>query len=142
MAMKEKNTAPCPDEEHDSLACLLKIVVRLRADNGCPWDQKQTPQSLTRYLKEESDELIEAIFSGDSKHICEEIGDLFFILAILTTIYAEHDEFTIADSLRSINEKMIRRHPHVFAGGTAANAEELRAQWEQIKQEEKNVPKR
>lgn len=138
--VKKKLNFPC--DEHDSLACLVKIVKQLRGKKGCPWDQKQTPVSLTRYLSEETQELIEAITSGDNTNICEEIGDLFFILTMLTNLYEEKNTFTIQDSLRSINEKMIRRHPHVFADKIISNDEELRAQWKAIKKKEKIPVKR
>lgn len=113
------------------------IVKALRGSYGCPWDQKQTPESLKKYLLEETRELAEAIEQDETKHICEETGDLYFILALLTTIFEEREEFSANDALNSICEKMIRRHPHVFEKQGNLNEEELRIQWEQIKDEEK-----
>jgi len=112
------------------------IVKTLRGSHGCPWDQKQTPKSLKKYLIEEAGELVEAIEQGDPKHICEEAGDLYFILAILTAIFEERHEFSANEALNSICEKMIRRHPHVFEQHPDCTEEELRSQWQRIKDEE------
>ncbi len=119
------------------LTRLLDIVARLRGDNGCPWDRKQTPTSIKKYLLEETRELAEAIDSSDPEHIREEIGDLFFILTMLTTMYEEQGHFGIDEALAGIAEKMVRRHPHVFAGTTTGTDQELRRQWEEIKAGEK-----
>ena len=113
------------------------IVKTLRGSHGCPWDKKQTPESLKKYLIEEAGELAEAIEEGDPNHIREEAGDLFFILTLLTAIFEERDEFSANDALKSICEKMIRRHPHVFEQNNNCCEEELRAQWKRIKEEEK-----
>ncbi len=129
--------------EHDrdgrALAHLLAIVDRLRGRDGCPWDRKQTPETLKKHLLEETAELAEAIDSGDASHIREEIGDLFFILAMLTAMFREKDLFSAADALNDIIEKMIRRHPHVFAGQATGSERELRRQWEAIKAGEKQT---
>ena len=116
---------------------LVGVITELRAENGCPWDRKQTPESLTRYLLEEAQELAEAIGQGETKHIKEEIGDLFFILILLTLIHQERKEFTLNEGLEVITRKMIRRHPHVFAGLATGSESELRRQWEEIKAKEK-----
>jgi uncharacterized protein YabN with tetrapyrrole methylase and pyrophosphatase domain len=113
------------------------IVKTLRGSHGCPWDRKQTAQSLKKYLLEETAELAEAIESGDADHICEETGDLYFILALLTTIFEEQEKFSAENALMGICKKMIRRHPHVFEQNRDCSEKELRAQWEQIKAEEK-----
>jgi tetrapyrrole methylase family protein/MazG family protein/ATP diphosphatase len=114
------------------------IVKTLRGSHGCPWDQKQTPVSLKKYLLEETRELAEAIEQGDTKHICEETGDLYFILALLTAIFEEYDEFSANDALNDICEKMVRRHPHVFEQNKNCSEKELQAQWERIKEQEKS----
>ncbi len=124
----------------DALARLLAIVARLRGEDGCPWDRKQTPATLKKYLLEETAELAEAIDSGDPDHIREEIGDCFFILAMLTTMFREQGLFAATDALEDIIAKMIRRHPHVFADQTAGSEQELRRQWEEIKAGEKRPP--
>jgi len=119
------------------LSKLQEIIQELRAVDGCPWDRKQTPISIKKYLLEETAELAEAIDKGDSTHICEEIGDIFFILTILSEMFAEQGTFTLDDTLQSIIDKMIRRHPHVFEDHPTGTEEELREQWEAIKRMEK-----
>ena len=125
----------------DEFSNLVRIISRLRDENGCPWDRKQTPSSLTKYLVEETQELADAIKSGDTKQICEEIGDLFYILILLSGIHSESKEFTLDDVLAGISQKMIRRHPHVFAGQESGNENDMRKQWVSIKSEEKSQKK-
>ncbi|MBV5317710.1 MAG: nucleotide pyrophosphohydrolase [Desulfobulbaceae bacterium] len=121
----------------DAFSRLQQIIVTLRGADGCPWDGKQTPISLKNYLVEECQELIEAIDKDRGEDVCEEIGDVFFILTMLITIYTEQQRFTVDDVFAQIVAKMIRRHPHVFAGAPVGNEQELRAQWERIKELEK-----
>ena len=115
---------------------LLALVSRLRAPNGCPWDQKQTPQSFKPYLIEEAHELAEAIDLDDPDHIREELGDMLFQVAFLNCLYNEAGLFTMEDVLTTIIEKMIRRHPHVFGDTKIASEEALRSQWNAIKASE------
>ena len=110
-----------------------ETIHTLRSDNGCPWDKKQTSNSLKKYIQEETRELLEAIDEEDSEHICEEAGDILFLIALLTEIHQENNAFSMEDVLNTITAKMIRRHPHVFSGKEAGDEAELRAQWEQIK---------
>ncbi len=93
---------------------LLALIHKLRSPNGCPWDQKQTPESFKPYLLEETHELAEAIDSGDIDNIKEELGDLFFQTNFIGTLYEDGGHFSIDDCIQGIIEKMIRRHPHVF----------------------------
>ncbi len=127
------------DQITDPFVKLDSIVKILRGSKGCPWDKKQTAVTLVKYLREETEELIEAIATGNNDCICEEIGDVFLILILLTNIYEEKSLFTAQDALHSICAKMIRRHPHVFADKKCRNEEELRKLWERIKSEEKNT---
>ncbi len=120
-----------------ALAGFLDIITRLRAEDGCPWDRKQTPASIKKYLFEETAELAEAIDEGDPTHICEEIGDMLYILAMLCQMFREQDEFDLDQALSTISEKMIRRHPHVFAGMPTGDDKALKQQWEAIKQQER-----
>nr|WP_237745142.1 MazG family protein [Kribbella catacumbae] len=112
-----------------------------RLRRNCPWDQEQTHQSLARYLLEETYELLEAIDSGDYEHLREELGDLLlqvvFHARIAEDIDAEDDGFSIDDVAGGIVEKLIRRHPHVFADVAAADAAAVEANWESIKAAEK-----
>lgn len=121
-----------------AFAVLFDVILRLRGPDGCPWDRRQTPESLRKYLLEETAELAEAIDRGAGGDICEEIGDLFYILTLLAIIHEERGDFTCQDVLAGIAEKMIRRHPHVFAGGRTGTDSELRQQWRAIKNQEKN----
>ncbi|HEB69283.1 MAG TPA: nucleotide pyrophosphohydrolase [Desulfobulbus sp.] len=123
------------------LSRLEEIIQQLRSENGCPWDKKQTPASIKKYLIEESRELAEAIDNGEPQHIREEIGDLFFILTILCEMFREKDIFTTEDALQTIIDKMIRRHPHVFNGAPTGTDQELRRQWQAIKEMEKTEKK-
>ncbi len=120
---------------------LQGVVSSLRGEQGCPWDRRQTPASLKKYLLEEATELAEAIDQGNPRHICEEAGDLYFILALLAAIFEEQGSFSTDDALTAACAKMVRRHPHVFAaipGETDQMCEkQLRNQWKRIKQEEK-----
>lgn len=116
-----------------------ETVNKLRSADGCPWDQKQTSHSLKKYIREETDELLEAIDSNDSEHICEEAGDVLFLVALLAEIHQENNKFSMDDILTAITQKMIRRHPHVFnETNKAISEDELNAQWEKIKSEERS----
>jgi MazG family protein len=115
---------------------LLTIMSRLRSEGGCPWDREQTRESLKPYLIEEAYEALEALDSGSRDHVQEELGDLLFQVVFHAQLARESGEFTMADLLARLNEKMIRRHPHVFAGGQVADAAEALSQWERIKRGE------
>lgn len=125
------------DKDIDPFARLQQLVADLRGDQGCPWDRQQTPASLKKYLLEECRELAEAIESGHSEHICEEMGDVFFILTMLAALFEEKQIFTTNDALEVVIAKMIRRHPHVFADTIVTDEKALRTQWENIKAQEK-----
>jgi uncharacterized protein YabN with tetrapyrrole methylase and pyrophosphatase domain len=120
-----------------SFARLQFIVSTLRGAGGCPWDINQTPVSLKKYLLEECQELAEAIDNNCDVDICEEIGDVFFILTMLIAMFTEKQRFTENDVFATITTKMIRRHPHVFSNSPLTDEHELRAQWEKIKALEK-----
>lgn len=124
-------------ELRDEFSRLYSIIKKLRSEDGCPWDLRQTPASIKKYLLEETAELAEAIEHEDALHIREEIGDLFYILILLIRMHEEEGKFSAVDVLVGISRKMIRRHPHVFAGAKAGTDSELHAQWEEIKAMEK-----
>lgn len=121
---------------------LLDIIAALRSEHGCPWDKKQTPQSIARYLQEETQEVLSAIEQGSAREVCEELGDLLFLIGFLSRLYQEQGHFSITEVLVGITAKMIRRHPHVFGDTTAGSEEELRRQWLAIKATEKQAPKK
>jgi MazG family protein len=115
---------------------LLSVMARLRGEGGCPWDREQTRESLRPFLVEEAYEVLEALESGDSARIREELGDLLFQVVFHAQLARERGEFTMADVLGALVEKMVRRHPHVFGDRTVGSATEALAQWEAIKQAE------
>jgi nucleoside triphosphate diphosphatase len=116
---------------------LLEIIDTLLAPGGCPWDQKQTIETLRASLHEEAHEVLDAIDSGDDEHLCEEIGDLLCNLAFLCRVAEKEKRFTLTDAFDSINQKLIRRHPHVFGNVKLETESEVLDQWERIKQEER-----
>jgi MazG family protein len=116
---------------------LIKTINSLRSENGCPWDRKQTMQSLLKYVKAETAELIAAIENEDAENTCEELGDVFYLILMLSSIGEDAGDFTFADVVRGIDEKLVRRHPHVFAGRAWESEEDLARQWKEIKAEEK-----
>src|SRR5947199_5107577 len=115
---------------------LLDVMARLRGPDGCPWDREQTRTSLKPYLIEEAYEVLEAIESGRIDPLQEELGDLLFQVVFHARLAEEQGEFTMADLLRQLIDKMVRRHPHVFGDASVGTANEALAQWEAIKQRE------
>jgi len=118
-------------------AGFVELMARLRAPDGCPWDRKQTAESLKPYVIEEAYEVVGAIEQGDQREICEELGDLLLQVVFQARVAEEAGHFAIADVVRAIHEKLVRRHPHVFGDATAADADEVVTNWERIKQAEK-----
>ncbi|RJP20820.1 MAG: nucleoside triphosphate pyrophosphohydrolase [Candidatus Abyssobacteria bacterium SURF_5] len=116
---------------------LVELVFHLRGENGCPWDKKQTLRSMIQYIQEELAELIEAVEKDDLGNMAEEWGDTFFNFLMFAAIAEDGGVFEIEKALRSIEAKMIRRHPHVFGDSNASAVEEVMAQWNSIKAEEK-----
>src|SRR3990172_9602893 len=116
---------------------LVEIMDRLRSENGCPWDRKQTRESLKPFLIEEAYEVLETIDEKDAKKLKEELGDLLYQILFHARISKENGEFDIEDVLIGGIEKMIRRHPHVFGDSKADDADEVLKQWEAIKKAEK-----
>jgi MazG family protein len=116
---------------------LISTVKQLRGPDGCPWDKRQSTESMVKYAKSEFEELLAAISSKDTDNICEEIGDLLFTLVMISEIEEEKGNFTLHTVISNITDKLIRRHPHVFADLEISTEEELREQWEKIKAEEK-----
>jgi MazG family protein len=115
----------------------VELMARLRAPDGCPWDRKQTAESLKPYVIEEAYEVVGAIEQGDQREICEELGDLLLQVVFQAQVAEEAGHFAIADVVRAIHEKLVRRHPHVFGDASAADADEVVTNWERIKQAEK-----
>jgi tetrapyrrole methylase family protein/MazG family protein len=117
---------------------LKSIIDTLRGPEGCPWDKKQTHQSLKPYLIEESYEVLESLDNGNPEKLCEELGDLLLQIMLHARIADENDQFTITDVLRSISDKLVHRHPHVFGNKSVNNADEVAQKWESLKQQERD----
>ncbi len=118
----------------------LAIIARLRGPGGCPWDAKQTPETLKTYVLEEAYELVEALDLGDPDKIREELGDLFLHVVFLSDLYRERGAFSFAEVVQGIAAKMIHRHPHVFGDREAETREDLRAIWREAKEREGKPP--
>lgn len=116
---------------------LREIIRSLRGPNGCPWDKKQTHESLKRYLIEETYEVLAAIDEEDDDHLIEELGDVLLQVMLHAQIGEDEGMFSIDDVIRTLSEKMVRRHPHVFSTVEVENAEEVVRNWEEIKRKEK-----
>ncbi len=124
------------EDKGKTLEELVELMARLRAEDGCPWDREQTPESLTPYIVEEAYELVEAVNEGDPEHVCEECGDLLFQIVFQAQLARESGFFDIREVLARINEKMTRRHPHVFGDLSVDNPDEVRRNWARIKEAE------
>ncbi len=122
---------------------VVELMATLRAQNGCPWDRKQTHESLKPYLLEEAYEVLETIDQGDKQKLREELGDVLLQVIFHSQIAAEAASFTVEDVLDTLAMKLIRRHPHVFGHngqtGQASNSEQVLTQWENIKRAEREA---
>jgi tetrapyrrole methylase family protein/MazG family protein len=125
------------EQDPSSFDTLEKIVARLRAPDGCPWDRAQSHASIKPYLIEEAYEVLQALDEENTDKLCEEMGDLLLQILLHAQIAKEAREFSIRDVIKSISTKLIRRHPHVFGQSKAANAEEVALEWEELKQNER-----
>ena len=115
---------------------LYRIISVLRGPDGCPWDIKQTPDSMKSGLLEEAYECVDAIIDGDDSHLREELGDVFLLVTMLSYMKEQENSFSVSDALESISQKLIRRHPHVFGDpgdSDAKTSDEVVAQWDDIK---------
>jgi XTP/dITP diphosphohydrolase len=118
---------------------LVEVMNQLRSPGGCPWDAEQTHESLLKYLLEESYEFVDAVAGGDRSDMREELGDVLLQVYFHARIAQDHptDPFSIEDVAQGIADKLIRRHPHVFAGLEVKDSAEVIQNWEEIKREEK-----
>jgi MazG family protein len=135
---------PVDEGAANEFANLVEIVRRLRAPDGCPWDREQTLETLRPFVLEEAYEVLEAIDRGDLDGLRGEVGDLIFEGVLLAQLAAERESFTVADSLRSVNEKLVRRHPHVFGrkhhpADSPTTPEEVLERWEALKAQERKA---
>jgi uncharacterized protein YabN with tetrapyrrole methylase and pyrophosphatase domain len=116
---------------------LVAVQKRLRAPQGCPWDREQTHATLRPYLIEEAYEVLDALDAGDDAKFADELGDLLLQVVFHSEIARSEGRFTVADVLRAIHDKMVRRHPHVFGTASAKNSAQVLQNWERIKAEER-----
>lgn len=122
-----------------TFAAVLELIETLRGENGCPWDQKQTPSTMSVYMIEETFELVEAIVSQNRDEIVEEMGDVLFQVLFMMYLFQESGQFTMTEVLEKNLEKMIHRHPHVFGTDTVRSAGEVKQRWREIKKSEKGA---
>lgn len=121
-----------------TLEDLKKIIARLRSEDGCPWDKVQTHQTLKEAMLEEAYEAVDAIEKNDIQNLKEELGDVLLQVVFHAQIEEEQGNFDLSDVITAISEKMITRHPHIFAKEKADTPQEVSQNWEQIKKKEKN----
>ncbi|MFA5621566.1 MAG: nucleoside triphosphate pyrophosphohydrolase [Thermovirgaceae bacterium] len=122
---------------NDQMVKLLSIMGRLREPGGCPWDREQTLESLRPFILEEAYELVDSIEKEDPAAICEESGDLLLQVVFVAQVCMEEGLFDLADSIRCLNEKLVRRHPHVFGGEMIETGFVVSRNWDLIKQGER-----
>lgn len=129
----------CAPLAGDEFAAFVNTIAALRAPGGCPWDREQTHESIARNMIEEAYEAVDAIEQHDAAHLREELGDVLLQVVLQSQIAADAGEFTVADVCHDVNEKMIRRHPHVFGEEAAASADEVLSIWDNVKLAEKSA---
>ncbi|MCP5543160.1 MAG: nucleoside triphosphate pyrophosphohydrolase [Akkermansiaceae bacterium] len=134
--MTDAEMIDCP-EDGKQLDRLRAITHRLRAPGGCPWDAEQSHESLVSNLIEETYETVDTIQRGDHEHLKEELGDLLLQVVFHSELAEEAGRYNLDDVARGIGEKLVRRHPHVFATSGASNTDEVLRQWDEIKRAEK-----
>ena len=125
------------DSPGELFLILVEVMKRLRSEEGCIWDREQTHDSIKRNLVEEAYEAVDSIEEKDYQDLKEELGDILLQVVFHSRIAADYDEFDIDDVLRTIIKKLVRRHPHVFSGRVAGSSDEVLANWEDIKKEER-----
>ncbi|MBN1365870.1 MAG: nucleoside triphosphate pyrophosphohydrolase [Syntrophaceae bacterium] len=127
------------NENIEKLKDLILLIKKLRAPDGCPWDRQQKKEDIGKYILEEAYEVIDCLTQSDSQALKEELGDLLFQILFITEISTESDLFSLGDVLDEINEKMIRRHPHIFGNIKVTSVQKVKDNWQKIKiQEHKN----
>ena len=132
----ERSLAPQGHPEFDRL---VRTIWRLRQPDGCPWDKVQTHRSIAQNMIEETYEAVDAIMADDVPHLREELGDMLEQVLLNTQITADDGEFTIDDVCRELNEKLVRRHPHVFGDRAAESAELALERWDEVKKQEREA---
>ena len=141
MEQWEEHSSPraevMPKDLGEKFLRLISVVERLRSEDGCPWDRKQTPLSLLPYLLEETYEVMESVTADDAAALQEELGDLLLHVVFQGCLAREAGQFTLGDSLNTVTHKLTRRHPHVFGDQHVEGTADVRRRWEAEKQREK-----
>jgi tetrapyrrole methylase family protein/MazG family protein len=132
MPLKKMNQS----DPAEVFTALWSLVERLRGPGGCPWDAKQTAESIKTYVLEEAYEVADAVERKSPEDVCDELGDLLFQVLFMASIYKGSGDFDLHEVLENIHKKMVRRHPHVFGPAEVNSAEEVAANWEKVKKEE------
>jgi MazG family protein len=138
-ALAKPAAAPLAEQRGGALPRLVAVMQRLLGPGGCPWDREQTIESLRPFVLEEAYEVVDAIEHGTQADLREELGDLAMQIVFLSELARDRGWFGIDDTLDAICDKLIRRHPHVFAGGSASTPEEVLVQWEATKAQERKA---
>jgi tetrapyrrole methylase family protein/MazG family protein len=131
--METNNKAP------EKLTELTQLIKKLRAPDGCPWDQQQKKEDIGKYILEEAYEVVDSLTQENPQALKEELGDLLFQILFLTEMGAESELFFLSDVLDGITNKMIRRHPHVFGDKKVISVREIKENWQQIKKKERSA---
>lgn len=137
----EMGTPPDPVQTASTFTELCNVVAKLRSPEGCPWDRKQTLETIKPFTLEETYELLDAIDSGDDRAIVDELGDVLLQVVLDAQIGADEQRFTILDVIQNLTEKLIRRHPHVFGDESVDDAEQVKQTWDRVKSQEKKPKK-
>ena len=131
-----------PPKNLKDFQALVEVVEHLRGPQGCPWDKAQSLQSLTRFAIEEACEYAQSVETHDPKEMASELGDVLLQVVLNSQVAKEEGLFELSDVIESINEKMIRRHPHVFSDTVASTEDEVKKNWDEIKAQEKDRSKK
>ncbi|MEO7651803.1 MAG: nucleoside triphosphate pyrophosphohydrolase, partial [Bryobacteraceae bacterium] len=136
-ALPSQNPSAAPSSAGEKFQQLVQIMARLRAPGGCPWDREQTFDTIKPYLLEETYEVMDAIDARDWRELPGELGDLLLQAVFFSQMAAEQELFRIEDALDAINQKLVRRHPHVFGDQIAATGDDVKKIWNDVKSQEK-----
>jgi MazG family protein len=134
----EESAMDSAEKAGKRFAELVRILDRLRGEDGCPWDRRQDEKSLVNYFLEEAYEVVDSVFQEEPDAVAEELGDMLMEIVFLARLHMERGDFHMADVVEGINRKMVRRHPHVFGMKKVADADEVMASWNKQKSSEKS----
>lgn len=136
------NRSTSPDATREVFGKLVDLIKTLRSEDGCPWDRKQTPETFHPYILEEYHEMVQAMRAGTNEELADELGDLLFLVVFVAYMHEQAGVATLERIVLGVIEKMTRRHPHVFEGAAADNADQVIDNWRKIKASEKTISER